>query len=72
MDAGIRRADDANVAGFGRVEITEAEVKMLGGAALVERLVAGGVSRLSAERMVAIEQGIAEPGRARPHMQARR
>jgi hypothetical protein len=39
---------------------------------LVERLVAGGASRLTAERMVAIERGEAEPGRARRHAQARR
>ena len=38
----------------------------------VERLVAGGASRLTAERLVAIERGDAEPGRARRHALARR
>jgi hypothetical protein len=40
--------------------------------ALVDHLVAGGASRLTAERIVAIERGEAEPGRARRHVQARR
>jgi hypothetical protein len=46
-------------------------VKKLGGAAAVERLVAGGASRLTAERIVAIERGLAEPGRARRHVTSR-
>lgn len=33
----------------------------------VERLVADGASRLTAERIVAIERGLAEVGRARRH-----
>jgi hypothetical protein len=40
--------------------------------ALVQRLVAEGASRLTAERIVAIERGDAEPGRARRHPQSRR
>jgi hypothetical protein len=39
---------------------------------LVDHLVAGGASRLTAERIVAIARGGAEPGRARRHTQARR
>jgi hypothetical protein len=47
-------------------------VKKISAAAAVERLVADGTSRLSAERIVAIEQGLAEPGRARTHVMSRR
>jgi hypothetical protein len=39
---------------------------------IVDRLVEAGSSRLAAERMVEIERGDAEPGRARPHGMARR
>jgi hypothetical protein len=39
---------------------------------IAELLVAAGFSRLTADRMVAIERGEAEPGRARPHGMARR
>lgn len=53
---------------FGKVEISAADVKALSN---VEQLVARGASRLTAERIVAIERGDAEPGRARPHTQAR-
>jgi len=54
-----------------RIEIPVADVKKLSGAAAVERLVADGTSRLTAERIVAIEQGLAEPGRARRHVMSR-
>jgi hypothetical protein len=37
----------------------------------VERLVEGGASRLTAERIVAIDRGLAEVGRARRHATAR-
>jgi hypothetical protein len=37
----------------------------------VERLVEAGASRLTAERIVAIERGLAEVGRARRHTTAR-
>jgi hypothetical protein len=60
------------IAHLGGIEIPESELKALSTSALVERLAAGGLSRLSAERIAAIERGIAEPGRARAHMQARR
>lgn len=72
MGAGFRPDGNANLAHFGRLEIAEEDVRRLSGAALVDRLVSTGISRLSAERMVAIDRGIAEPGRARAHMQARR
>jgi hypothetical protein len=39
---------------------------------VVDRLVEAGASRLTAERIVEIERGDAEPGRARPHSMARR
>jgi hypothetical protein len=39
---------------------------------VIDRLVEAGSSRLTAERMVEIERGEAEPGRARPHGMARR
>ena len=71
MASGLVR-DNATVAHFGNVEIDDVEVKILSGSALVDRLVEGGISRLSAERMVEIDRGTAEPGRARPHSQARR
>jgi hypothetical protein len=57
---------------LGRIEIAERDARMLSVAALVERLVAEGTSRLSAERIVAIARGTAEPGRARSHAQSRR
>jgi hypothetical protein len=63
--------DGADVARFGSVVITEVELRMLSSPALVDRLVDNGISRLSAERMVAIERGDAEAGRARRHTQAR-
>jgi hypothetical protein len=72
MGAGRRPAGNANPPHFERLEIAEEEMRRLSGAALIDRLVSSGISRLSAERMVAIERGIAEPGRARAHMQARR
>jgi hypothetical protein len=39
---------------------------------VVDRLVEAGSSRLTAERIVEIERGEAEPGRARPHGMSRR
>ncbi len=70
MDAGLRRTN-AKAARFDTAGVSEVEVNMLAVADPVERLVAGGISRLSAERIVEIEQGSAEPGRARRHTQAR-
>jgi hypothetical protein len=40
-------------------------------AEMVDRLVTNGTSRVAAHRIVAIELGEAEPGRARRHAQAR-
>jgi hypothetical protein len=60
------------VARLGKIEIADADMKLLTSLALVERLVSHGASRLTAERFVAIERGRAEPGRARPHPVARR
>jgi hypothetical protein len=57
---------------FGAIEIAEADVKRLSGPALIQRLMAEGASRLTAERMLAIERGTAEPGRARTHTLSRR
>jgi hypothetical protein len=55
----------------GKIEIADAEMH-LSSVVLVERLVARGFSRLSAERFVEIERGAGEAGRARPHPVARR
>ena len=56
---------------YGKLELSESEAKRLGGARIVERLVATGVSRLSAERMVEIEREKLQPGRARRRAQSR-
>jgi hypothetical protein len=55
-----------------RVGISESEIRLLSSTVLVARLVAGGVSRLTAERFVEIQRGSAEAGRARPHTLSRR
>jgi hypothetical protein len=47
-------------------------MKGLSKATVVTRLVESGVSRLTAERIVEIEHGSAEPGRARTHTTSRR
>jgi hypothetical protein len=57
---------------FGEIELTEAEAQGLTDAAIVERLVETGHSRLTAARMVELGRGDAELGRARPHKTARR
>ena len=49
----------------GRTDGTEP--RTLGPTSMVAELVAAGVSRLTAERTVEIQQGEAEPGRARRH-----
>jgi hypothetical protein len=70
----MRAADGPVTPGFARfgpTDMTEAD-KSSGAAVLIERLVASGVSRLSAERMVSINSGSAEPSRARARMQSRR
>ncbi|HEU6446114.1 MAG TPA: hypothetical protein VFL61_13755 [Gaiellaceae bacterium] len=53
------------------IAISEAELKLMSTPALVARLVADGVSRLTAERLIAIRRGAAEPGRARRRPLAR-
>jgi hypothetical protein len=53
------------------IGITEEQVRELSSATLVDRLVATGSSRLSAERIVAIERGLADAGRARSHAKGR-
>jgi hypothetical protein len=53
-------------------EDSDSDASRLEASALVERLVADGASRLTAERIVAIERGDEEPGRARRRPQARR
>jgi hypothetical protein len=56
---------------FATIGITEAQMRELSSATLVDRLVATGSSRLSAERIVAIERGLADAGRARSHAKGR-
>lgn len=53
------------MARFGTLEIPDAEVRVLTREAIIERLVASGMSRLTAERIIEIEQETGEPGRAR-------
>jgi hypothetical protein len=57
---------------FGTLRIADSEVGALSNQAIVERLVDSGVSRLSAERIVAVQRGGVEPGRARRHAQGHR
>jgi hypothetical protein len=56
---------------FATIGITEAQIRELSSATLVDRLVATGSSRLSAQRIVAIERGLADAGRARSHAKGR-
>lgn len=49
------------------IVFSESELRLLSANVLVGRLVARGVSRLTAERFVEIQRGNAEPGRARAH-----
>jgi hypothetical protein len=58
--------------GGAKIEIGEMDLRVLSSTVVVAQLVARGVSRLTAERLVEIERGDAEPGRARPHAVARR
>lgn len=50
---------------FGKLEISEQEADEMSDAAVVRRLVASGVSQLSAERIVEVERSTDEPSRAR-------
>ena len=54
------------------IQIEVREMKALSNMMVVERLVDRGVSRLSAERIIEIERGTCEPGRARTHTLSRR
>jgi hypothetical protein len=54
------------------IQLAVREMKALSNAVVVARLVDRGVSRLSAERIVEIERGVVEPGRARTHTTSRR
>lgn len=65
-------AASADVQRFGTLEIPSDEANRLSSSVIVERLIAGGVSRLSAERIVAVQRGTAGPSRARSHPQSRR
>jgi hypothetical protein len=67
-----RTASGSKTNGLAGVEISESELMLLSDTVLVARLVAGGVSRLTAERFVEIQRGAGESGRARPHAMARR
>lgn len=57
---------------FGKLELAREEVERLSSAELIDRLIALGTSRLTAHRIVEIERGGLEPGRARAHSQSRR
>jgi hypothetical protein len=63
---------DDGVTLFGGLEIADSELRFLSDAMIVERLVDSGVSRLSAERIVEVQRGDIEPGRARRHAQGHR
>ena len=56
----------------GEIQLAVKEMKALSSATVVARLVDKGVSRLTAERIVEIERGTVEPGRARTHTMSRR
>ena len=57
---------------FGALSLSDAQLSRLADWEIADLLVAAGFSRLTAARMVAIERGEADPGRARPHGTARR
>jgi hypothetical protein len=67
-----RTASGSNSNGLAGLEISESELKLHSDTVLVARLMAQGVSRLTAERFVEIQRGTGESGRARPHAVARR
>jgi hypothetical protein len=56
---------------FGRIELPERTVEMANNDELVRLLVDAGASRLTAERLVELERGEGEPGRARRHRAGR-
>ena len=55
------------MARFGRIEIPDLEAKALTDSEIVRRLVEAGTSRVTAERIVAVERHAVEPSRARRH-----
>ena len=59
--------ESANAALLGKLGMADAQTKLLTSSVLVERLVARGFSRLTAERFAEIQRGTGEPGRARRH-----
>jgi hypothetical protein len=63
----VQEETESEVTLFGALEIKNSELRYLSNAMIVERLVASGVSRLSADRIVAVQRGDDEPGRARRH-----
>jgi hypothetical protein len=67
-----RASSSVKVSPVESVEISESELMLMAPATLVARLVAGGVSRLTAERFVELRRSGAESGRARPHATSRR
>ena len=60
-------AENGNAALLGKLEMADAQTKLLTSTVLVERLVARGFSRLTAERFAEIQRVTGEPGRARRH-----
>jgi hypothetical protein len=65
-------ARDSKADRLAEIEISEADLNTLSTPVLVDRLVARGFSRLTAQRFVEIQRGTGEAGRARPHAVARR
>jgi hypothetical protein len=68
----LKETKESGVTLFGRLEIANSELRYLSNAMIVERLVESGVSRLSADRIVTVQRGKDEPGRARRHAQGHR
>jgi hypothetical protein len=63
----LQEEKELGVTLFGALAIANSELRYLSNAMIVERLVESGVSRLSADRIVAVQRGQLEPGRARRH-----
>ena len=53
---------------IGKLDLSDAEARRLSDEALASRLVESGVTRLTAEKLVAIARGKDAPGRARQHV----
>jgi hypothetical protein len=68
----MARNEEPGVTLFGSLEIANSELRYLSNAMIVERLVASGVSQLSADRIVTVQRGLDEPGRARRHAHGHR